>query len=81
MSDYKYAFKRLDKLRKTIEQLVNQNTELREANSKLRQSFDSYEQRDAARERLLRKQELQTVGDPSEIKRTEEEAEENLDSR
>lgn len=54
MSDYQYAFKRLDKLRKTIEQLVVQNQELNKANAKLRAEHGTWEAREHARERVLK---------------------------
>lgn len=54
MSDYQYAFKRLDKLRKTIERLVTLNQALSATNAQLRHNEQTFIQREAARERVLK---------------------------
>lgn len=54
MSDYQYAFKRLDKLRKTLEQLIAQNQALSATNAKLRHALETEGQRFAAQERVLK---------------------------
>lgn len=54
MSDYQYAFKRLDKLRKTLEQLIAQNQALSATNAQLRHARETEGQRFAAQERVLK---------------------------
>lgn len=50
---YKYVFNRLNKLNKTIENLVADNLALREANEKLRRDAETYLFRLAASERVF----------------------------
>jgi len=51
--EYKYVFNRLRKLEGSIKQIVRQNSELKEANNKLRLEHDTWQQRETARERIL----------------------------
>jgi len=50
---YKYVFNRLNKLHKTIENLVADNLALREANENLRRDAETYHARLAASERVF----------------------------
>jgi len=52
-AEYTFIFNRLKKLNKAIENIVKQNTQLKEANRKLREEHGTWENREAARERLL----------------------------
>lgn len=77
-SEYQFIFNRLKKLNKSIEQIVKQNTQLKEANSKLRAEHGTWQNREAARERILSgiSNRLQEVGD----KPTDEGAREVLEA-
>lgn len=51
--EYKYIFNRLKKLEGALKNICRQNTELKEANHKLRLEHDTWQQRENARERIL----------------------------
>lgn len=53
--EYAFIFNRLKKLDKSIRGIAHQNTELKEANRKLRLEHDTWKNREAARERVLEK--------------------------
>lgn len=51
--EYSYIFNRLNKLEGALKNICRQNTELKEANHKLRLEHDTWQQRENARERVL----------------------------
>lgn len=53
-AEYAFIFNRLKKLNKAIENVVRQNTQLKIANDKLRSEHDTWLNREAARERVLK---------------------------
>lgn len=63
-SEYKFIFNRLRKIEKSLRGIVIQNSQLKEANHRLRLEHDTWQNREAARERVLK--ELQEVGDKTE---------------
>lgn len=50
---YQYVFNRLKKLEGAMKNICRRNTELEDANAKLRKEHDTWQQREAARERVL----------------------------
>jgi FtsZ-binding cell division protein ZapB len=77
-SEHKFIFNRLNKLTKSLVGVVKQNQQLKEANDKLRKEHDTWQNREAARERVIQK--LQEVCDTATSQRVEESFEETVDA-
>lgn len=62
MIEFGYALKRLSKVTKTVEQLIERNQDLVTANDKLRKQLETYDAREVARERIIQDLEKQLNG-------------------